>query len=281
MPASKIRRWFFSALVVGTVASSIIGGGIIIFHKVWEKVRTHEDFKVDPSTLQVRGLPEWVSPKIIEEIKKCTTLRGAISIIAPHVTAQIAQDFLRSPWISKIRFIRKEYPNRLSMMFEIRRPIALARSNGKTYMLDAEGVVLSPELYRWPRDLPPPPPIIPPPSVQMPEPGCRCEDSSIAAGIDVLLFLMRHRVERFVRISAIDVSNADGRISPKEPEIVLWTDDQVRIKWGRPPSRTDCGEVTPQEKLANLLAVINNEGPDFRNLEYADIRWDRPYVKYR
>jgi hypothetical protein len=172
------------------------------------------------------------------------------------------------------------------MQFEIRRPAAIVKSNGKSYMLDAEGVVLSPELYQWPKDFPfwgggLPPPIIPSPTAQMPEPGGRCEDPGILAGIDLLFFLMKHRVESVLHVSAIDASNVGGRMSGKEPEIVLWTDSQVRIKWGRPPSQANCGEVPGEEKLANLMAVLKNEGPQFQNLEYADVRWDRAYVKYK
>jgi hypothetical protein len=222
-----------------------------------------------------------VNPKIAEEIKKCSSLRGEISMFEPHIAERMAREYARSPWVSNVKYIKKEFPNRLSIQFELRRPVAIVKSNDKTYMLDAVGVVLSPELYQWPKDCSPGPPIIPAPTVQMPAPGGRCDDPGVLAGIDLLFFLMRNRVEKIVEIAAIDVANVGGRVSKKDPEIVLWTDSQVRIKWGRAPSQTDCGEVPAADKLANLIAVLQNEGRQFHSLDYADIRWDRAYVKYK
>jgi hypothetical protein len=171
VPAGIPRRFFFSLLVIGTIASVIAGGGVFLFKKAWRNVATREDFKVDPSTLEIRGLPDWVSPKIAGEIKKCSSLRGEFSIFEPRVAERIAQEFLKSPWVSSVKYIKKEFPNRISMQFEIRRPVAMAKSNGKSYMLDADGVVLSPRLYQWPKDFPAEPAIVPNPSVQMPEPA--------------------------------------------------------------------------------------------------------------
>ena len=280
-PQGRVRRLFFSALVFGTIVSVIVGGGFFAFQKAWVKVKGMEDFRVDPSTLEIKGLPEWVSPKMSEEIKKCSSLRGEVSMFEPHMAERMAREYAKSPWVSNVRYIRKEFPNRLSIQFELRRPVALVKSNGKTYMLDGEGVVLSPMLYQWPKDFPAGPPIIPAPTVPMPAPGQRCTDPGVLAGIDLLFFLMRNRADKIVEITAIDVANVGGRVSKKEPEIVLWTESQVRIKWGRPPSQSDCGEVPPLDKLANLMSVLQNEGKQFHSLDYADVRWDRAYVKYK
>ncbi len=286
VPAGGGRRVFFSVLVFGTIVSLIAGGGLILFRETWKRVKKMEDFRVDPSTLVMQGLPEWVNPRIAEEIKKCSSLRGEISMFEPNVVERIAREYLKSPWICSIRYIKKEFPNRLSMQFELRRPVAIVKSNNRSYMLDAEGVVLTPELYQWPKDYPLgqgklPPPIIPDPTVTMPPFGTRCDDAGVQAGIDLLLFLLKYRVDKLVRIAAIDVANVGGRLSRKEPEIILWTEEQMRIKWGRPPGQADSGEVAPLDKLANLVAVLQNEDRQLHELDYADIRWDRAYVKFK
>jgi hypothetical protein len=284
-----VLRIVLSLVVFCTVAGVTAGGGVLLFKKVWRNVAGLEDFKVDPSTLEVRGLPEWMSPMLADEIKKCADLKGVFSMFEPRVAERIAQAFGKSPWVARVTQVKKEFPNRISMRFAIRRPLAVAKSNGQTYMLDADGVVLSPDLYQWPKDFPAGPPIIPDPSVEMPAPGGRCADPGVQAGIDLLFFLLRNRVDRMLELAAIDVTNIGGRLSGKEPEMVLWAsagtptahEGQVRIKWGRPPSQINCGEVSPHEKLANLVLVFKNEGRHFNELDYADIRWDRAYVKYR
>ena len=85
-------------------------------------------------------------------------------------------------------------------------------------------------------------------------------DFGVLSGVVVQTYLMRAPLQ--TRIKLIDLSNLDGQTDPRESEVVLWTERNTRIDWGRSPLRVDSpGELSPLHKIAKMLDFERRSGP--------------------
>ncbi len=95
------------------------------------------------------------------------------------------------------------------------------------------------------------------------QPGSPLPDSKmddIKAGLEILEKLeKRDSLERgrglLYQVARIDVSNYDGRQSPQNPHIVLYTTDETEIVWGAEVGKWHRHlEVTDEQKIARLYS---------------------------
>ena len=77
-----------------------------------------------------------------------------------------------------------------------------------------------------------------------------------------------------LRLTTIDVSNHNGRIDPRRPEVVLLTAYDTRIAWGRPPDTDKPGEVSAGEKIERLLLYLEQFPNDYRHCDIDIRHWD-------
>ena len=83
------------------------------------------------------------------------------------------------------------------------------------------------------------------------------ENNGATETIDVLVGNAHDTVS--LDITAIDVTNINGRVDRRLSEIVLLTAHHTRILWGRPPGTRLPGELPPADKL-RLLRLAAAKG---------------------
>ena len=82
-----------------------------------------------------------------------------------------------------------------------------------------------------------------------------------------------------VQTCALPISNVCKRRFTGKSDIILWTENNTQIRWGCSPLCNEPNELSDEEKLQNLLSIAKTEGTNLKNMEYVDVRWEKPLGK--
>lgn len=240
-----------SAAVLGLlVALSWLGAG-----EVSRWAQTQGAYDVDVSRLSVGKLPPWCDEEmgrlaladIRSRLSDRSIAEGNLNITDPGLTLLLAERYASSPWVREVKSVRRSYPGRISVDFELRRPFCMVERGALVYALDQDAV----RLPRLPGERSYLPVIkgvrtIPPPV------GREWADEAVKGAIDTLLAVQSSAV----RIAQVDVSNYGGHVDNTKSEIVLLTAANQTIEWGRAPNSDRYGEVPVEEKLRSLREAL-------------------------
>ncbi len=256
-----------------------IAFSVIWFGKfTWRHVTNQNMFLISPATFSFET-PDWATDEFINEINSIQGLKKKYNIFEKDLTKRIVDVYENSPLISKVCYIERELPNRLNMKFELRKPVAIVKKRRYRYLVDKDCVRLPGKFYKYPGERDDPICIIGRNSVKVPGYGEKWSDNSIVDGINLLNYLKHNKVDKLLKITSIDASKIEGRHREGKIDVVLWTKDGAKIKWGCPTSSEHVNELSNYEKLQNLLSVAMEEGADLNNMEYVDVRWKTPLAK--
>lgn len=245
----------------------------------WRQLTVLEDFSVRDVSLTIFPV-DGVKPGLLEEVRNTKGLLGR-SLFEKDLTKKVAETLEQNPWVLKVHSVKKEFPNKLSVRLELRRPSAVLRKNGAFHLLDDDGMVLPTGYYSWPSDQGKTPYIQSARIRKMPRAGERLDDLGIKAGIELVKFLKDNDAHRRLGINVVDVSNVGLGRTVGESDIVLWTKDGVAIKWGCSALCQQVDELSDSEKLKNLYSVVKTEESRLDHMEYVDVRWKTPRGKIR
>ncbi len=244
----------------------------------WKHLTNQNMFLVSPVTFSF-ATPDWTTEEFINEINNIQGLKKKYNIFEKDLTTRIEDAYENSPLISRVCYIERELPNRLNMKFELRRPVAIIKKKRNKFLVDKDCVRLPDKFYKYPEEGDEPIYIIGRNSVKVPEYGEKWNDKSIIDGMNLLNYLNHNKVDKLLKITSVDVSKIGGRHKEGKIDVVLWTKDGAKIKWGCPTSSEHVNELSNYEKLQNLLSVAMEEGADLNKMEYVDVRWKTPLAK--
>ena len=274
-------RWR-SALVVLLVSGVTVAIGLFGFRQLWDHVVALDEFKVYPGEIEVGPLP-WIDTGAFrEDLRRWDSenfLGHGYSILSSNLTGRAAAAYERSPWVRRVLVVRKDFPNRLYVQLDLRRPYATIEYRGKTHLVDCEGVYLDQGVYRTPPEglgrLPVRLEVV----SRLPVLGEVWQDGGVLLALDMLRF-MEERDAAFagLDLKCIEVQREGAIIGHRRNVAVLRTGPGTIIRWGSSPYRQagDEAEVTPDEKLRALHALIREFGDKIYEFRYIDLRWDRP-----
>ncbi len=214
------------------------------------------------------GVPEWLHDANWEHV--LPALEARIDLhprsdpysdrVCPYVAGRLAG----SAWVERVRRVSKQIDGRVKVRAEFRKPFAMVERNGIAYLMDDDAVRL-PEQWAsrnvnrsgwW---------LIQGASGPLPKPGQRWHGSDVTAGLKLARFLYGAEIAGQLpfreEITAIDVSNVDGRKRPRAGHLQLVTiNPQSYIHWGLPPGEEYGIEITAELKLARLCGLHAAEG---------------------
>jgi hypothetical protein len=256
--AREAARWVTDHLRTGIAAIGIRGGLLILAAVIvlWglraarQRVGQMPRYRVYPSRFKAKA-PEWCA----KELAAVEFPHDSYSIFDPALTREVAEAYAKCPWVGNVVRVEKRFPNELRVELELRRPAAFVRLPDAFHAIDAHAILLPLGYHRWDHANKPLPTVFgvksdPPPA------GTRWADCRVVAAASVLSTLAKDpAVVKHVHI--IDVANLGGDIDPLRSEILLFTRQQVRINWGRPPDTRKFGEPPAHEKLARLRRFLS------------------------
>ena len=270
---SKIRIIIWSTTTV-LISSLLIYGSYIGFNVMLSQ----EDFKIRKDDISF-NIPDWISSKGKEKIREIVLSQNGKCLYEKNNTNNVAISYKQYPIIKRVIHVKRKFPNKIRIAFELRKPIAEIRDNGSIYLVDSNGVRLPKKYYNWPVNNNQNPYILARLVRGIPPSGKQWNDKRILAGVDLIKFLKKNEADRKLGISKIDVSNVGKRYSSKKSDIILWTKGGTEIKWGCSPLCRVFDELSDVEKLRNLYSVASEVGANFTDMEYVDVRWAKPTGK--
>lgn len=267
----KIAIW---SIITILASSSLIYGLYIGF----DAMLRQEEFKIKKKKISFT-LPDWISEQGKEKINDLLLSENSKSLFDKNLSEDITNTYKQTPIIKSVVSVKREFPNKINVLFKLRKPIAAVISRGDVFLVDDSGVRLPGKYYNWPINNEHSVYIMSDKLKEIPSIGKRWSDKRILAGVDLVKFLKRNKADKILNIEKIDVSNVGMRFLTRKSDIVLWTKNGTEIKWGCPPLCGEVDELSDVEKLKNLFSVARVAGKDFGNMKYVDVRWTKPVGK--
>lgn len=251
-------------LVVGLLILASSGGA---WYLGWQRVRgdvlAAPAYTLSPDHIVVTNRPDWMSFDIREKVFRNASLQQALSIMDPDLNERITAAFSLQPWVAKVNHVVKQYPARVVVDLEYRRPVCVVNTCDQLIPVDVSGVVLP----AW--DLPP--------SELARYPRVECPDLSTprgpvgepwgdprVVGAARIAQTLGDRWSTY-RLRQIELLPTDAQNRMEDTVYEMRTHSHSRVIWGRAPGMEVPGEATTAEKLAYLDEEVrrygNLEGP--------------------
>ena len=253
-------RW---AVMAGTLSTLLLL--VYSCRHIEDWVRAMPRFSIQPDCLVIKTLPAWARP-FIKKVAP-VALPASLNMFDATIAAQIAQSFLRNPWVREVKRVSKKFPNQISIQVILRRPVAFIFMNNRYYAVDEQGVRLSggyPILPILPYFLP----YIVGGDCPIPAPGRQWQDHHLLDALQVVRCLVDYKIFESLPVEFIRIAKTPARYKV----IVLVTQDEKRIIWGR-TLRCDLPVILPKRRikaLQSLYPVLLNS-TEFEAVDEVDI----------
>jgi len=284
------------------VATAVAAGGTWGFTRLWYYVINLDEFQLVPGEqklLDFSGKPldekPWLNYENFRSYLLNDTgdptgvLRERTSLFARHLTDRVHDALRQCPWVrlenreSAAVKVQRHFPNELEIRIELRSPAFRVADTQYEYLLDEEGVVLNPRLYR------PSEPARRRPLIRFtfytgtPEQGKRWIDEGVIGAMHLIRVLEDNRVLAAVRVEEIRVIAAPEGSTEYTRNLTLIPAAGGEILWGSPayPGRIPSpSEAPPGRKLQSLIRMIEQ----YKSVlpQYTiDVRFERPTARLR
>ena len=280
---SERNALLWTALIVAASAGITVGAvaGVV---GLWHAITGMEAFQLRPVDMPIRS--SWLRARAAREDFVRTDTSGVLgrrcSIFAPDLARRVADAYRQSPWVRRVRAVRKVFPNSLEVNLEFREPFAIASVRETLYCVSDDAMHLHPEVYQLTPDRISKlgPLLVLPKDEPVPENGRKWENVSMLGGIE-LARLCREYLPEMPGVSRIEVETAHEGAGMPTVEAWIVLKGGPRVRWGRVPvGRGSPVEVSKLDKMTALLAVLRQEGSRLGQLKVIDVRHKVPRVEF-
>lgn len=275
--ATRRGRWWWLCTVLGFALSVV--GLLLAAHHIRRAVSRLPEFNLTIKRVELDVAKcEWLPPEARDEITSIPRAVPTFNLLSEGVLLRVRDQLGANMWVKEVCSVEKVFPDRMRFTLALRRPAAWVAIGGRWYLTDTEGVRLPVEEENFtPGHLPQ---IVGLPhdgrgrsQVLVPLPGRRWRSTRVAEGVCVAVYLLLKLDSPApvrAKVCSINVSGAGGR----GRGVVLTTDDDRRIEWGRTELSGTVRIVSDRKKLAGLLKILRGE-PSLENSSYY-LLWTEP-----
>ncbi|MBW3600870.1 MAG: hypothetical protein KY475_26840 [Planctomycetes bacterium] len=244
-----------------------IGIGLTFAWRKWGEPVVHGPrYAITADDIEATPLPDWIRGDMAGEVLRSGSLEGA-SLLDPQLTIKVADAFRLHPWVREVQRVTKQYPAKVQVAVEYRRPAALVEVS----VGDARGVLpVDGDAVLLPRDdfvddagqlLPRAlayPVIVAGDSIPQGQAGSPWGD---------------RRVYEAARIAAafgddwatcglfkILLPSPSHEESPEQAEYMLLARNGSRILWGRSAGKSEEEQAAAREKVERLVKLASDNG---------------------
>jgi len=257
----RVAGWFEQGGVETALEALPLALVVVVFGvggvAAWHRASRQERFLVEATSLRLDQWPAWCTAPLAERINGSVQLQSSMNCLDSGVTRKIAAAYAASSWVRRVRFVRKRFPNHVQIGVELRKPVLAVPRGGVYYLVDRDAVLLPVAYAAWPvREVQVP--TLKAARVSPPPPrGSVWQDEAVLDAVAVLGAVATCEKMKPLKLAEVDLSNLRGRVDPRKSEIVLVTDTQARICWGRSPRTAPFGEYSVDEKVATLSRLLS------------------------
>ena len=249
----------------------------IMVHKAEFRMKSMPKFQIRSTHLELKQLPKWIFP-YTKQIRPIDLPKN-LHILKPELTKNIAQAYLRNPWVSKVQEIRKEYPHSIHVKLSLRRPVAWVATPNQKYLSDIHGIRLPVEKRLHEKtNLP----VIVGIEEATPSTGKAWQSFSIKAALKVAAYLSKNGILKLFGIRKIVL-----RKNQEKKQIVLIMAKDIQIIWGE-NLNSSLPAVSAKQRLQAVLELkyLLPKMENLEDIEEIDIRFGyiimrKRYKKWR
>jgi hypothetical protein len=224
---------------------------------VEKHVSRYPEFSLAIGDVELDARCLWLPEEARKQIESSVLSLKSLNLLSADVLWDIEDRLSSTPWVREVSRVEKIFPRSISFSLVLRRPVAWISHGTAVYLADVDATRLpvsdrnTPEIAHLPviegvsdRTAPP-------------APGQQWRSRQVREGVYVAARLQaaKELPEALVRIRTIDVREAGGR----GKGVVLVTDKEERLEWGKPPLPGNVSLISEEEKLANLRLVLQGE----------------------
>jgi hypothetical protein len=254
---SLLARWILGPAIVLLVVGSIAAYFLVPKALEWLPDVAHRpEYVLKPDDIKFTEAPPWVPRTFLRQVVREGGLSETLSLLDARLVDDIAAAFQKHPWVDHVVSVRKEFPHRVTVVLEYRKPAALVVTQTERFVIDKRAVLLPPP------DLPPAedefPIIVNARSTPPTAAGTEWHDHTIedAAKIADVLGPSWKKLQ----LRAIEIPNLPENAKAEDAVYSLRTTGGSRIIWGRAPGSDHPGELTPAQKIGRLEEYLARKG---------------------
>lgn len=273
--SDSTRRLLWQGVGITVVATLLFFFGSRAMQRMQEFVHGQDQYD-RPLVLEWENLPDWLmlpdNGHILDDLVARVDLQPTDRMLDPELSHRIGSALTTSDvgWVKAVDRIQIRAEGVIGIRCQFRKPNAWVKQGSSCYLVDDECYRLP---GRYAADDCKGSSLMTIIGVRGKAPGVgqRWPASELADGIRTVALLSAKPFGR--EISAVNVSNHDGRVDKNRPHIELITDAKgSRIWWGRPPEREQGIEISATQKVTLLETLYKQWGRLSVNRPYIDIR---------
>lgn len=270
-PAKLARRRAFAKVGLGILAVGVLIAGLVLL--------ANYVFRDIPAVTRVTLAEEpfWLEESAAEQVRQTVLDLAKKNPSDPDLPAKAAKSLSQNIWVKRIVRIVNNYDGSLTVRCEFRKPLAIVTGPTVLVRVDQDGMVLpgrylrtAPEASRYKRILG----VV----TNAPAEGIKWGAPDLLAGIALLKLIEDKPFSK--EITAVDVSNYRGRRNTAKPHLVMTTEKQTFLYWGRAVGSEGQIEVDHLTKLKNLEALFRKFG-SLNKLDHANLTGKKVSYKLR
>ena len=200
-------------------------------------------------SVTLSAAPSWMSSMLRRDLQMLVASQVSDDPLDAMALRRAVSALSASPWVARVRQIRRAPAGRLEVHAEYRRPVALVQVSDGYHLVDGQGVRL-PGLYLEHQLDELGLPVLVGIAAAVPAPGQAWPGRDVHGGLALVGLL---EAEPYMdQVSAIDLSRRDRR---GRARLVLRTRTGGMVRWGLPPGGEQSVEpdaATKKQRLAEL-----------------------------
>jgi hypothetical protein len=255
--SSLLARWLLGPAIVLFVIAGVAAYFLVPKALDWLPDLAHRpEYVLKPEDIRFTDPPPWVPRTFLRQVVREAGLPKELSTLDSRLVDDVAAAFQKHPWVDHVVSVRKEFPHRLTVVVEYRKPAAFVVTATERFAVDKHAVLL-------------PPPDLPPAEDEFPaianarsspptEAGSTWHDRTIedAARIAEVLGPSWKKLQ----LKAIEIPNLAENANLDDAVYGLRTIGGSRIIWGRAPGSDHPGELTPEQKIGRMEEYLARKG---------------------
>ena len=238
---------------------------LLVHREIYSFVMSDANYSADVGRLHSAAVPKWADTSDYRVITM-----DILNTLDDKFVEDVYNKLGEDAWIRKIISVERRYPNYAVAKVELRQPFVAVKMGKSYFFVDIDGVRLPGRYTAIPKEYK---------GMQVavgvngaiPTAGKKWLADEVSAAVELAGVIYKNKSTfSNIDVSAIDVSNINGRIDRRRSEIVLKTANGADIYWGRAPSTKMFGEISVEEKLKNLN-MLTRVYPKLAGVKYSKL----------
>lgn len=251
----------------------------------WRKITGHDAFMVSACGIAFE-FPGYINKTGMQKhlLERLRGLPDSVHVFDRQITATVAEELLKSPWVPEVINVRRLLPGSLRVNALFREPAGIVELRGQLYLIDRDGYWLPEDLFLVPEtwEDQPPPVIVHEGIRRLPHRGRLWDGTALPAGAGLSRFLQESPSLELLDIEKINVTNVGAEMRGRDmADITLITATGAVIGWGTADDYSSIeglvrrgAEPSDAGKLEALREFLEDY-PELRGIRYLDLRFKK------